>query len=260
MAVGRWVYTAQQIAAHIVVQRDILDRFLRGLSNFDLRVAWIGWLLRTIVWAIRALVDTVFSIVILAERALAREMELQADLVAVSLTGSEPLIHALHRLGAADDALDRALAFTGSEANAGRRVDDLFALQTEMVARKRHIRADPTWGEVPAAVGEPAMFRLFKAQLASPPQMWSTHPPNDVREDNAKRRFVAAPIDGRSASEGRCSTIRRGCAARSRRGCTATRPSRRRRCRWPRPWRSSTARWPAARSTRRTAARTSTAP
>jgi Zn-dependent protease with chaperone function len=199
MAVGRWVYTAQQIAAHIVVQRDILDRFLRGLSNFDLRVAWIGWLLRTIVWAIRALVDTVFSIVILAERALAREMELQADLVAVSLTGSEPLIHALHRLGAADDALDRALAFTGSEANAGRRVDDLFALQTEMVARKRHIRADPTWGEVPAAVGEPAMFRLFKAQLASPPQMWSTHPPNDVREDNAKRRFVAAPIDGRSA-------------------------------------------------------------
>ena len=33
MAVGRWVYTAQQIAAHIVVRRDILDRFLRGLSN-----------------------------------------------------------------------------------------------------------------------------------------------------------------------------------------------------------------------------------
>ncbi|MBL8626516.1 MAG: M48 family metalloprotease [Myxococcales bacterium] len=199
MAVGRWVYTAQQIAAHIVVRRDILDRFLRGLSNIDLRLAWIGWLLRAIVWAIRALVDTVFSVVILAERALSREMELQADLVAVSLTGSEPLIHALHRLGAADDALDRALAFTADEAGAGRRVADLFALQTEMVARKRQIRADPTWGEVPAPRGDAAAFRLFKAQLASPPRMWSTHPPNDVREDNAKRRFVTAPIDPRSA-------------------------------------------------------------
>jgi Zn-dependent protease with chaperone function len=168
MAVGRWVYTAQQIAAHIVEKRDVLDRFLRGVSNFDLRVAWIGWILRTIVWAIRALVDTVFSIVILAERALSREMELQADLVAVSLTGSDPLIHALHRLGAADDALDRALAFTGGQQRAGKRVEDLFAIQTEMIARKRHILADPTWGEVPAPVGAASEQRLFKAQLAQP--------------------------------------------------------------------------------------------
>lgn len=199
MAVGRWVYTAQQIAAHIVEKRDVLDRFLRGVSNFDLRVAWIGWILRTIVWAIRALVDTVFSIVILAERALSREMELQADLVAVSLTGSDPLIHALHRLGAADDALDRALAFTGGQQRAGKRVEDLFAIQTEMIARKRHILADPTWGEVPAPVGAASEQRLFKAQLAHPPQMWSTHPPSTVREDNAKRRYIAAPIDTRSA-------------------------------------------------------------
>lgn len=199
MAVGRWVYTAQQIAAHIVEKRDILDRFLRGVSNFDLRVAWVGWIMRIIVWAIRALVDTMFSIVMLAERALSREMELQADLVAVSLTGSDPLIHALHRLGAADDALDRALAFTGGQQHQGKRVEDLFAIQTEMIARKRHILADPTWGEVPPLTGEPAAQRLFKAQLAMPPQMWSTHPPSTVREDNAKRRYLAAPIDGRSA-------------------------------------------------------------
>jgi Zn-dependent protease with chaperone function len=184
MAVGRWVYTAQQIAAHIVVQRDILDRFLRGLSNFDLRVAWIGWLLRTIVWAIRALVDTVFSIVILAERALARD--------GAAGRPGRGVAHRQRTAGprAAPAGRRRRRARSGARVHgqrggAGRRVADLFALQTEMVVRKRHIVADPTWGEVPAVVGEPAAFRLFKAQLANPPQMWSTHPPNDVREANA---------------------------------------------------------------------------
>src|SRR5262249_49651534 len=41
--------------------------------------------------------------------------------------------------------------------------------------------------------------RLFKATLAAPPQMWATHPTNSDREDNAKRTYVAAPIDERSA-------------------------------------------------------------
>ena len=104
MAVGRWVYVAQQVATHIIQERDILDRFLLGLSRFDIRIAWIGWILRLIVWALRAILDTAFSLVVLAQRSLSREMEFHADLVSVSLTGSDALVHALHRLHAADDA------------------------------------------------------------------------------------------------------------------------------------------------------------
>ncbi|MEH6418354.1 M48 family metallopeptidase [Pseudomonas sp. CGJS7] len=121
MAVGRWVYIAQQIAAHIIAKRDAFDDFLSGLSRFDLRVAWIGWLLSLVVWSIRSLVEIVFRVVILAQRALSREMEYQADLVAASLTGSDALVHALHRLGAADDAWDRTLSFANREyATSGR--------------------------------------------------------------------------------------------------------------------------------------------
>ena len=82
MAVGRWVYIAQQIASHIIAKRDALDSFLRGLSRVDLRIAWVGWLLSLIVWSIRSLMETVFRLVVLAQRALSREMEYQADLVA----------------------------------------------------------------------------------------------------------------------------------------------------------------------------------
>jgi Zn-dependent protease with chaperone function len=199
MAVGRWVYIAQQIAAHVVAKRDALDRMLHWISSIDLRVAWIGWILRLIVWSIRSLIETVFGWVILAQRALSREMELQADLVAVSLTGSDALIHALHRLDAADDAMERAMSFADSQRHAGKAVADLFTIQSEMLVRTRTILDDPRYGQVPALPPAPQAHRLFKAQLAQPPRMWSTHPANDVREDNAKRDYIAAPLDDRSA-------------------------------------------------------------
>ena len=90
MAVGRWVYTAQQVAGQIVVARSWLDKLLAGLSTIDIRVAWIGWIMRLVVWSIRSLLDTAFRLVVLAERALGREMEFQADLVIVAIGENAP--------------------------------------------------------------------------------------------------------------------------------------------------------------------------
>lgn len=201
MAVGSWVYIAQQIAGHIIHQRDILDRFLRGLSNFDLRIAWIGWILRLIVWSLRSLLETAFHGVILAQRALSREMEFQADLVAVSLTGSDALIHALHRLQTADFDLDRALSIAGEEIDAGRAVEDVFSIQSKVSERIRAILDDDEYGTPPALPTEHARasHRVFDREDVQAPRMWSTHPPNRDREDNAKRRYVAVVQDDRPA-------------------------------------------------------------
>jgi len=202
MAVGRWVYVAQQIAAGIISKRDALDGFLRGLSRFDLRIAWVGWLLSTIVWSIRSVMETVFRIVVLAQRALSREMELQADLVAVSLTGSDALIHALYRLQVADEAWERALAFANTEARAKRSVADLFAVQKHITAKLREVLDDPHYGNVvPIPAERASEHRLFKTALGHPPKMWSTHPANSEREHNAKRTYISAKIDERSAWE-----------------------------------------------------------
>ncbi|HVK84298.1 MAG TPA: M48 family metallopeptidase [Kofleriaceae bacterium] len=199
MAIGRWVYIGQQIAGHLVARRDAFDRFLAGLSAMDFRIAWVGWLLRLIVWAIRALVDTLFGWVVIAERVLSREMEFQADRVAVALTGSDSLVNALYRLEAVDHAMDLALGFVASEHRAGRAVEDVFALQTHMLERARIILGEPHYGTVPPSDDPPQARRLFRAQLAAPPRMWSTHPPSNEREDQAKRTYIAAPLDDRSA-------------------------------------------------------------
>nr|WP_298165806.1 M48 family metallopeptidase [uncultured Pseudomonas sp.] len=200
MAIGCWVYIAQQIAAHVIAKRDALDKFLRVLSRIDLRIAWIGWLLSLIVWSIRSLLDTVFRLVVLAQRALSRQMEFQADLVAVSLTGSDELVHALHKLQSADEAWDRALSFANGEYHQGRAVRDLFSAQSRIIERMTQILNDPTYGKVPASnAAAPDRHRVFSASFAQPPQMWSTHPANSDREENAKRVYLPAAHDARSA-------------------------------------------------------------
>ncbi|MES2931933.1 MAG: M48 family metalloprotease, partial [Pseudomonadota bacterium] len=200
MAVGRWAYMAQQIAAHLVARRDKLDRFLVQLSTIDIRIGWVGWILRAIVWSIRSLVESIFNMVLLMQRALSREMEMQADLVAVSLTGSDALVHALHRLNAADDAWSRTLHFVFSERGRGRATRDVFAVQSHIIERMGAILNDAHYGEVPPMPGNHAdEHRVFKVEMAQPPKMWLSHPLNHEREANAKRYYVYAPINKDSA-------------------------------------------------------------
>ena len=200
MAVGRWTFVAQRVAAHIVHKRDVFDRFLRGISSADLRVAWVGWILRLVVWALRAILDTVFSVVVRAQRALDHEMERQADLVAVTLTGSDALVNALHKLGAADLAWDRALAVAAGRHAKGELVDDLFAMQSRVLEHGRRVLADETHGVAPPLPAQGrAQHRLFEERIANQPRMWSSHPPNREREDNVKRTYVPCEFDDRSA-------------------------------------------------------------
>ena len=200
MLLGRYVYVAQQIAARIVGKRDVFDSLLAGLSSFDIRIAWIGWILSILVWAIRSLVETCFSIVMMAERALSREMEFQADLVAVSLTGSDALIHALYKLQIADEAYDNAINITNSELASQKAVADLYVLQSNYIDKMRQILDDSAYGlspEVPSF--NAASHRIFTSRKYNPPKMWATHPADNDRENNAKKKYIKADIDNRSS-------------------------------------------------------------
>jgi Zn-dependent protease with chaperone function len=196
MAVGRFAYMAQQIASHLVHRRDVLDSFLVQLGNVDLRVRAVVAVVQLVVWSIRSLVESLFSLVILMQRALSREMEMQADLVAVSLTGSDALVHALHRMQGADDAWDRAVHFVFGEKGSGRATRDIFAVQSHMLQRMANILNDDSYARVPPLPKDkPEAHRVFKAEMAQPPKMWLTHPLNHEREANAKQLYVPLAID-----------------------------------------------------------------
>lgn len=200
MGVGRWVYISQQFVSELVFRRNAFDNFLRGLSRFDLRIAWVGWILRLIVWSIRAVIEQAFRFVVALSRALGQQMELQADLVAVALTGSDSLVNALYRLSAADEAYGRAADITANQAMRGKLVPDLYALQTRLIELHREFHADPYYGCVPPpAEGSSADHRVFSRSIAETPRMWATHPPNHEREEGCKARYVPSELDPRSA-------------------------------------------------------------
>jgi TPR repeat protein/Zn-dependent protease with chaperone function len=199
LVVGRWVYISAQIAGHLVTKRDALDRLSQQLTRFiplnpiGLLLMAFGWTMRLTVWSIRSVTDATFRLLVIVQRALSREMEFQADLVAVSVTGSDPLVHALHKMPAAEDAWKRAWVFAGSELKKGKRVPDVFALQSAAIERLRTVLGMPDFGRTPAiADSDRGSYRLFKARFAQPPKMWMTHPPSFEREENCKRRYVAA--------------------------------------------------------------------
>lgn len=194
MTVGRWVYVGRQIAAHMVAARGSLDSFLNVLCRIDLRIAWIGWILSAIIWSIRTVTDSVFRIVLLAERALSREMEFHADLVAVSVTGSDHLVNGLHRMEAASLAWSKTIAVADEHARRKESVEDLYAVQTHIIERMRGALDDPNWGATPPlpATGRES-HRIFTDDIDEPLQMWNTHPSHRDRENNAKRIYVAAP-------------------------------------------------------------------
>ncbi|MCB0400466.1 MAG: M48 family metallopeptidase [Flavobacteriales bacterium] len=199
MLLGRYVYTAQQIAIRVVNKRDALDSFLAGVSSFDLRIAWIGWILSILVWAMRSLIQTLFSVVVIAERALSKEMEFQADIVAVSLTGSDALINSLHKLRIADQAYQAVIDQVNRDLQHKKAVPDLFHLQSHYIEKMKWVMNDPGFGESPEITSVDGSHRLFSNITVNPPQMWATHPTDNEREENAKRIYIAADIDNRSS-------------------------------------------------------------
>ncbi|MBX2796406.1 MAG: M48 family metalloprotease [Myxococcales bacterium] len=200
MRVGAWVYLTQQFVGDLIGRRDGIDRFLDGLCRSHPVIAWAGWILRLLVWATRSVLESAFRFVIRMERALSREMEFQADRVAVSLTGSDSLVHALHRLGAADVAWDLAMQFSIGQLQEGTRPRDLFSLQTDVLDGMRRLLHDPTHGRTPPLPADGrASHRVFRPGIADAPRMWSSHPPNHEREHSAKATYLPSNLDERAA-------------------------------------------------------------
>lgn len=199
MLIGRWVYIAHEVAVQIVARRDALDNFIATLSRLDFRIAWIGWILSVIIWCIRSIAETFFRLVIFTQQALSREMEFHADLVAVSLTGSDAIINSLSRLNPADEAFDNSLEFLNKQIEKGKAVKDFYVLQTNYLKKMAFLLDNPTYGESPIIPEENgAKYRVFKQEIANPPKMWMSHPPSSDREENAKRIYIKAAIDSRS--------------------------------------------------------------
>jgi Zn-dependent protease with chaperone function len=199
MKLGSYVYTSNRVIGDLVFGRDRLDDMVAAVRGVDFRIAIFAWAFTGVLWSLRKTLQGLFRVINFANSALLRQMEFNADLVAVSVTGSDALVNGLARLNFAADALGQAwhdLTAAGDHQLYSR---DLFYHQTCAGAYLRVLRKDPHLGEPPALPDDPHQAtQVFPPEDTSVPRMWATHPSNHDREVNAKRQYLRSPIDERS--------------------------------------------------------------
>jgi Zn-dependent protease with chaperone function len=199
MKVGSYVYVANQIIADMVYGRDKWDEVLAHWRALDFRIGIFGWFLTGVVWALRGVLGGLFRLINFSHLALSRQMELNADLVAVSVTGSDALVHALARLEFASECLNQAAEDLTAAKDHRLYSRDLFFHQTRAADYLRRQRKEPRLGLPPDLPTNPAeRSQVFRPGEGGPPSMWSTHPENYDREENAKRLYIRSPLDDRS--------------------------------------------------------------
>ena len=202
MKLGSYVYTANRAVADVVYGRDWLDNLLGTLRGTDIRIAAFAWGFTGILWVMRKGLEKLFRGINFAHVALSRQMEYNADLVAVRASGSDALIFALARLDFAGESLGQAWTDLGAAADHGRFTRDLYYHHTKAAEFLKAKRNNPDLGAVPPLPDDPTeTVQVFKPEDTSVPAMWATHPSNYDREMNAKRRYVRGPVDERSAWE-----------------------------------------------------------
>ena len=199
MKLGSYVYMANSIIHSMVYERDKWDELLEQWKNTDFRLAVFAWLLMPVVWTIRKSMNLIYQGINLVHASLSRQMEFNADRVAVSVTGSDAIVNALYKLGPASHAFDFSNTHLSAAADHKLYTRNLFFHHNKAVEHlSRHhseFRESLFQNRLKHANQQGFLFTDEDEHL---PQMYASHPSNFKREQNAKCQYIAAAADERS--------------------------------------------------------------
>jgi hypothetical protein len=201
MRLGSYVYVANHVIYDLVYRRDALDNLLEKAKRTNIRIAVFAWAIYAVLWVLRMLLGAAFKLINFLQSALSRQMEFHADLVAVSITGSDSLIHVLKKLEFANACLMQAYGDLESASQHKLYTQDIYYHQTLAADYLHKTNKDLESGAIPALPDDPAQkTQLFAKDDddAGEGRMWASHPSNYDREQNAKRRYLRSIEDDRS--------------------------------------------------------------
>ncbi|MCS7168001.1 MAG: M48 family metalloprotease [Gemmatales bacterium] len=199
MKLGSCVYTMNRLIVDMVFERDWWDDLLDQWKGWDLRISWLAYVLAAFTWMVRKILMGIFLLSNLAERGLSRAMEFHADKVAVAAAGSEALVRCLYKLHPGSEALQRALSdlYWASERKLYSR--DFYYHHSRALEHLSKEKNDPNYGVPPPLPKDPGQRQpLFKPEERQDTNIWDTHPPDYLREQNACNPYIVAEQDERS--------------------------------------------------------------
>jgi Zn-dependent protease with chaperone function len=197
---GAYVYTAFGIINQIVDGYDFFDRsidYVRGHPHPF--IAFPGWAAFAVLWIFRRILMGLRYVIFFFHRGLSQQMEFNADLVAVSVTGSDAPVHLLYRCTFADHCLNQSIEDMRTAMDHRLYTADMFYHQSHAATYLRHRQKKPNLGEPPALPDDRTKCStVFEPDDDAQAHMWSTHPPNHDRERNAKALYIRSEFDERS--------------------------------------------------------------
>jgi len=98
MKIGSYINSANTIIHDMIYSRDKWDDILEQWRASDLRLSAAAWAITPLIWIIRQVLALFYQFLNIMYSSFSREMEFNADKVAVSTSGSDAIISALWKL------------------------------------------------------------------------------------------------------------------------------------------------------------------
>lgn len=195
MKIGSYIISANTVIHGMIYSRDKWDDLLDQWRSSDIRLSAAAWVITPIIWIIRQILGLFYQFLNIMYSLLSREMEFNADKVAVSTSGSDAIISALWKL---DNGVAKWNETVNSAYLASQKenfVKNLYHHNALAILRDAdnqqelmsNLPNDPRGGK-----------HYFSTSGISKVSMYASHPPNDRREENAKQPYVPCEEDERS--------------------------------------------------------------
>lgn len=195
MKIGSYIHSANTIIHDMIFNRDKWDELLDRWRGSDIRLSAAAWIITPIIWLIRKALELFYTFLNYMHSALSREMEFNADKVAVKTTGSVAIVSALWKLNYGSTYWNTVLdsAYHATKKNVY--TQNLYLHNSNFIEKNRNILFDEF---TKLEVDKTGSKQYFSNSNNSTVSMYASHPPNDHREKNAKTPFVACELDERS--------------------------------------------------------------
>ena len=196
MKIGSYIVSANTIIHDMIFSRDKWDDLLDQWRSSDLRLSAAAWIITPIIWLIRQILNLFYQFLNVMYSSLSREMEFNADKVAISTSGSDAILAALWQLDHGhtnwNDTVNHA--YLASQKQIA--VENLYH-HNELAKNRVADTIKESFSLLPA--DQRGGVQFFSESEHSKAGMYASHPANDKRQNNAKSPYVLCETDTRSA-------------------------------------------------------------
>ncbi|AKD55355.1 M48 family metallopeptidase [Spirosoma radiotolerans] len=192
MKLGSYVYIVNRVIYNLVYDRDRWDALLEKWANSGGVWSIFAGLTQLLVNLVRRVLAKAYEWLNLRYMGLSREMEYQADLVAVSATGAEPVVTALRRIELGNAAYQQMLGNLNELIGESKIAENIYPLHS------RTIQMLAAENKIELIHGLPVLTdeltrKMMSASRVNYQDQWSSHPGQAEREENI--RTVPAPCN-----------------------------------------------------------------